>query len=81
MIWQDLLIMVGGFVLSISLIPTIRGTSKPPIASSLPIALVLASFALAFGTLGLWASMIAMVVQSTTWWILFAQRIRNQRGQ
>ncbi len=77
MIWQDLLIMVGGFVLSVSLIPTLRGPHKPPVASSLPIAVVLATFALAFGTLGLWASCAAMILQSATWWALLIQRIRR----
>ena len=78
MIWQDILITAGTFVLSVAMIPTLRGSQKPPIASSIPTALVLASFSIAFVTMGLTASCIGAAIQSIVWSTLFIQRIKQE---
>lgn len=77
MIWQDIVITAGTLILSVALIPTVLGKQKPPLLSSLPIAIVLATFAVSFTTLGMVASGAGAALQSLTWVILVVQRLRQ----
>jgi hypothetical protein len=77
MIWQDLLIMCGGFVLAASLIPTVLHKNKPPIITTLPLTIILASYGIAFASLGLWLSTVAVLLQSVLWGVMVIQRWRN----
>ena len=77
MLWQDAVIAVGQFALTLALIPAIRDTSKPPLRTSLTTALILYVFAATFATLGLWLAVISSVLAGAAWTVLAAQKRRG----
>ena len=74
MIWQDLVLMLGGFGFSAALIPAVRAKEKPPLLTSCMTASILTSFALVYLTLGLWLAFIAGSITAGMWWTLFFQK-------
>ena len=78
MIWQDVLLMMGGFGFSIALIPTIRSVSKPAKTTSLTTGLILIAFCVAYSTLGLWLAFGATLVTATLWFVLLSQKIKQE---
>jgi hypothetical protein len=73
--WQDALIAFGNFVMAAALIPSIRSRAdKPPLATSVPSAVFLTSFGIAFLTLGLWLAMVGVWSGAVCWWVLAWQR-------
>lgn len=72
--WQDILMMVGGFILSVALIPTVISKGKPARSSCLLTGGVLASYVVAMATLGLWLAACATALTTTMWFILLFQR-------
>lgn len=79
MIWQDAVISVGQFVFALAMIPTIRSSSKPALASSVVTAIGLTVFALTFSTLDLWLSVAGTATGALTWWIVAAQTYTRSR--
>ena len=76
--WQDVLIMAGGFVLAGALIPALRAKAKPPIVTSLLMAVVLGSYCVAFATLGLWLAAFSLGLQVIIWSILLIYKLRQK---
>lgn len=77
--WQDIVIMMGCFLLSGALIPTILGRHKPePLTSALSGG-VLAVMTVCFATLGLWLSTIAEGICALLWFILLIQVFQIKR--
>ncbi len=76
MIWQDLVLTVGGFVFVAGLVPMLRAQTRPPLSTSIPLAGTMAMYAVAMATLDLWLSAGPMVVQSFIWATLAVQRMR-----
>jgi hypothetical protein len=74
MVWQDILIAVGGFGFSIALLPSVLGKAKPAKPTCLVTGAILASYVPALVTLGLWLSAGATLISTTMWFILFFQR-------
>ena len=74
MIWQDVLLMLGGFGFSIALLPAIKSKEKPPRSTCLITAVILESFCIAYSTLGLWLAFGATALACTMWFILLFQR-------
>lgn len=74
MIWQDILLMIGGFGFSVALFPAVRAREKPPRSTCLLTGTILASFTIAYATLGLWLAFVATLVTSTMWFILLCQK-------
>ena len=77
MIWQDILMMLGGFGLAIGLIPSVLGKNKPAKPSCAITAGILTSYVVAMATLGLFFSAIAISITAIMWWILLIQQIRR----
>lgn len=77
MIWQDLVFMIGGFIFAPSLIFMIRAKGKPPVATSLPTAIVLTGFLVNYATMHFWLAFISTGLTALAWWVLFAQRKRQ----
>ena len=77
--WQDLVFSIGGWIFVISLIPTIHGSQKPALATSLLTAGILASFFVAYISLGLWMGAIANGATGVAWAILAYQRWRQPK--
>ncbi len=70
MIWQDVVLSVGGFVLALGLLPLLRAPVPPPIKSSLTMAGVLTAYIVAVGTLGLYLSAASLGLQTVAWYAL-----------
>ncbi len=79
MIWQDVLIMIGGFGFAIALIPAVWGRAKPPKSTCLLTATILTSYIIAFATLGLWLAAISTSLTAMMWWILLIQKREPQK--
>ena len=77
MIWQDILLMIGGFGFSIALFPSIIHKTKMPIATPLVTAIILSSYLLAYATLDLWLAFISGCLTSAMWWYLFLIALRD----
>lgn len=75
--WQDLVLLVGNLVFLIALIPSIIGTNKPSLWTSLFTALTMSVFAFTYYSLGLTYGTITVALSALAWWILFFQKIRN----
>ena len=76
MIWQDIVLMVGSFIFSIALIPTVRGKDKPALSTSLLTSGVLSVFVICFFTLGLYLAAISGILTTIMWVILALQAMR-----
>lgn len=74
MIWQDLTFMVLGFAFAPSLWFMIKSKHKPPIATSLPTAIVLTVYIGVYVSMGFWLAVVSSSLTATSWWILFIQR-------
>ena len=80
--WQDWVLSIGGFVILVSLIPTIRGDQKPALTTCALSSIIVALFAFSMATLGLWLSAVANAGIAVAWAVLAVQRytaIRLQR--
>jgi len=71
--WQDVVLMLGGFGFVVALLPAVRSSKKPPISTSLSTGLILTSFCVVYGSLGLWLAFIATGMTATMWFILAIQ--------
>ena len=67
-------------LLTLALLPTIRGKEKPALTTSLLTCLLLGVIAASLGTLGLWAASISAGVGSIAWGLLAAQRVHRKGG-
>ncbi|MFO0781294.1 MAG: hypothetical protein U0524_00170 [Candidatus Saccharimonadales bacterium] len=77
--WQDYVLAVGAFFFSIALIPSLRGSQKPAVLTSVLTAITLAIFAVTFVTLDLWLSAIAEAIGVLCWGALAAQVMYQNR--
>lgn len=77
MIWQDYVLMVGGFIFSIALLPSIFGKNKPARSTCFLTGSVLTVYCTVYGTLGLWLALTSGVLTALCWWVLLFQR-RNR---
>lgn len=75
--WQDFVFTVGSFLFIIGLIPTVRGSQKPPLSTSFVTGLVLLVFAVMYLTLELYLSAVVTTITSMMWATLFLQRHRQ----
>ncbi len=74
MMWQDIILMVGGFIFSIALLPSILGNSKPARISCVTTGTVLSIYCIVYATLGLWLAFGSGVLTALAWWVLFFQK-------
>lgn len=77
MSWQDVVFLGGNLVFFAALVPALRSEQKPPRSTCLLTAVMLAVYAAAFGTLGLYLAWIGSALVSLTWAVLFCQRRRE----
>ena len=76
--WQDLVFFLGSWIFVVSMVPTIRGSQKPALATSLSTAIVLLIFAYTQVTLGLWLTAIATLATFIVWATLAFQRWKQK---
>ena len=77
MIWQDILMMIGGVGLALALIPSVIYKDKPDKNTCAVTGGILTSYVMAMATLGLYFSAIAIGITATMWWILLYQQVRR----
>ena len=76
--WQDWVLMVGGFAFSIVLIPSIISSKdKPSKLTSLGTFCALFAFSIYYLTLGLIMATISTVLTACCWLVLFIQGVNN----
>lgn len=75
--WQDSVFTTGSFWLTVCIWPMLKQESKPPLHSSVPVAVILYVFAATYTTLGFTLAPVIETVQATLWAILAWQRWRQ----
>ena len=74
--WQDLVLMIAGFVFAIALIPTLKSKEEKPTKSTCYITVgALLAICICYVTLGLWLAFIATLFTATMWFAVLAQKI------
>ena len=76
--WQDYVLMFGGFAFSGALIPAIRAKEKPPVKTSLWTAIILFMFVVCYATLGLWWAVSSNTLTVICWVVLLIQKLRRK---
>ena len=71
--WQQLIFLIGGFILAAALLPSIFSEFKPNRKTSFVTGIVLLFYLLAFVSLGQYISAVGMVFSVILWMILFVQ--------
>jgi len=77
MIWQDALLMVGGFGFSLALLPSLLSTNKPAWSTSLLTGSILLTFSVCYLSLDLLLAFISTVITAILWLTLFVQKIKR----
>ncbi len=77
MIWQDVVLAVGGFGFSVALLPSLFGKDKPAKSSCVATGSILAVFVVCYATLGLWAAAVSTFLTCVCWAILHIQQVRR----
>uniref|UniRef100_A0A6M3JTH6 Uncharacterized protein n=1 Tax=viral metagenome TaxID=1070528 RepID=A0A6M3JTH6_9ZZZZ len=75
LIWQDIVLMIGGFIFAPSLVVSIIQKSSIPVLTSLPTAIVLTGFIACYLTLKLRLAAFATSLTALCWFILFFMEI------
>lgn len=73
--WQDPVFTAGSVFLCVTLIPMLRMKAKPPLTSSLPIAVILYAFSFTYATLHFVLAPVIEFVQASMWLWLAWQRV------
>lgn len=71
--WQDIVFALGAFIFVLALTKMVNVADKPPAAASMPIALTLFSFAVAYASLRLPLAATMTAVQAVLWGVLYFQ--------
>jgi len=74
LIWQDIALMIGGFIFAPALIASILKKANLPVATTLPTALVLTMFVICYITLGLYLAAISTALTAACWYVLCFRR-------
>lgn len=74
--WQDIVISVGGVILSLALLPSVFGKDKPPLSTSLLTGVILLTFAVTYYTLSLTFAFVSVGSNGVLWMILAWQKWR-----
>jgi hypothetical protein len=74
MVWQDLILTSGQFLLFASLIPSVLSKDKPALPTSVLAAVVLGAFGVVYITLHLWFTAVMVAVTCLTWALLAYQK-------
>lgn len=73
MIWQDIILMLGGFGFVIALVPAVRNREKPPVSTSLMTGSILVIFVICYAALDLWLAFVATITTAVMWLCLATQ--------
>lgn len=74
-VWQDIVLMIGGFIFAPSLIVSILQRTEMPILTSLPTAIVLTAFVACYLSLKLKLAAVATTLTALCWYVLFFMQV------
>ena len=77
--WQDWVFSIGGLLVLISLIPTIRAEQKPALTTGVMTAVLVLIFASTMITLHLWLAAVTNYGIAAAWGVLAVQSYRQQQ--
>lgn len=77
MIWQDAVIAVAQGSFALALVPTLMTPTKPPLATSVPMAIGLTAITVAVATLELWWTATTGAATAILWAVIALQRWRS----
>lgn len=72
--WQDYVLMVGGFGFALALLPSVFSKSKPARSSCALTGGILATYCIVYATLGLTWGFISTLLTTIVWGILIFQK-------
>jgi predicted benzoate:H+ symporter BenE len=78
MVWQDIVIAVCSWAATLALLPSIWGSDKPALSSSLFTAAIVITFGICYFTLGLLSAAASAWVLAAAWLILAYQKWRQR---
>jgi len=76
--WQDIIMMIGGFIFAVALVPSVRSKDKPALSSSLTTGTVLLVFCVCYATLDLWLAFSSTILTVIMWYILAYQKMKSK---
>ncbi len=79
MLWQDIVLMIGGFLFALALLPTLRSAQKPPTSTCVMTAVILLALEITYATLGLWLAVGSTVITKAMWLIILFQGRKHGR--
>ena len=79
MIWQDIVMAIGGFGFALALLPSVLYEDKPAKSTCAMTGVILTSYVVAMATLGLFFSSMATGITATMWWVLLYQQVRASK--
>ncbi|MDA0366507.1 MAG: hypothetical protein O3B31_09730 [Chloroflexi bacterium] len=79
MLWQDVVLSLGGFFVAATQVPMLRAAEKPPLATSMPLVFILTAISISLFSLDLKLAALGCVIQGTLWAILAVTRLRATR--
>ena len=79
--WQDFVFSIGMWVFIFALRPTLRGSEKPALETSIVTATTLVVFAVVYASMELWGSVMSSVVLAVLWYILAWQKYKSVKKQ
>lgn len=71
--------MAGSVVFILALLPTLLGSAKPPVTTSVLTGSVLAVFAVVYSTLGFWFSVVTGAILSLCWFVVAIQAWKSDQ--
>lgn len=74
-VWQELVFLVGGWLLAVALLPTVFGEAKPEPSTSLLTSAVLTAYVGSFLSLRQYLSAVGVGASALLWWVLFVQGV------
>jgi hypothetical protein len=77
--WQDIVMMIVGFVFVVALWPSVKGKDKPAIASSIITGTGLLIMCICYATLGLWFAFSSTLLTVIMWYVLAVQVIMRRK--
>lgn len=79
MIWQDMVLMIGGFAFYVALLPSVIGQNKPEKSTCLMTGSILSVFVVVYITLGLVWAATSTSLTAFLWFILFVQTFGRKK--
>lgn len=75
LLWQDVVLMVGGFVFAPALVVSIVRRVHYPLLTSLPTAVALTAFVVCYVSLGLYLAAVSTGLTTLCWYVLAFRRV------